>query len=150
MHLSQQEKENFQTGSLSVDETIAFLKHLEDCSYCMEQVFDELTPNETPAPAYLRQQILEKAASPGIRIERKAYAFSKKMQIAICCMQTAVGVIAALFLLFALEQTDISLLSQKQMWSIRDFNSVSRQYNQEFQAKTQQITTYINQLFSQQ
>lgn len=147
MHIPQDEKEIFQTDNMSLQNTISFLEHLEQCPYCMEQFLQNQVPEETPAPAYLRQQILEKTTSPGIRMKRTAYHVSKRMQIAICGIQTAAGIFVALFLLFALGHTDMDTLSQKQIQNQQHFSSISRQFNQEFQKKTQEITNYINQLF---
>ncbi|MDY5021089.1 MAG: hypothetical protein SPE99_01670 [Blautia sp.] len=147
MHISQDEKEAFRTDNMPLQNTISFLEHLEQCPYCMEQFLQNQAAEETPAPAYLRQQILEKSASPGIRMKRTAYHVSKRMQIALCGIQTAAGVFMALFLLFAMGHTDMDTLSQKQIQKQQHFSSISRQLNQEFQKKTQEITNYINQLF---
>ena len=84
MHISQDEKEAFRTDNMPLQNTISFLEHLEQCPYCMEQFLQNQAAEETPAPAYLRQQILEKSVSPGIRMKRTAYHVSQRMQIALC------------------------------------------------------------------
>lgn len=147
MHISQDEKEAFRTDSMPLQNTISFLEHLEQCPYCMEQFLQDQVQEETPAPAYLKEQIMEKAASPGIRMKRTAYHVSKRMQIAICGIQTAAGVFMALSLLFALGHTDMDTLSQKRLQNQQQLISISRHFDQEFQKKTQEITNFINQLF---
>lgn len=101
MHITEQEKENFQNGSMTTDETIMLLEHLSNCDFCLNDLISKEEQRPTvSAPAYLQEQILRKAASPEIQAQKAVKHTSYRMQMFYCGLRAATGVIVALFLLF--------------------------------------------------
>ena len=41
MHITEQEKENFQNGSMTTDETIMLLEHLSNCDFCLNDLISK-------------------------------------------------------------------------------------------------------------
>ena len=113
MHINNNEFEKFQNGTLDSQDMIAFLEHLAQCNYCLEELLEQESKSCISAPSYLKDQIIEKAHSPEVRISRAACHTSYKMQMFYYSLRTALGVLAALFMLFCIGNTDISSVHPK-------------------------------------
>lgn len=100
MHIDEKTLQRFREGSLDTEETIALLSHMEECNLCMDAVTEQ-TPCIT-APSYLKEQILTRAKEPDIQAALTIRQTSRKMELFIRGLHTAFGVLAALFMLFAL------------------------------------------------
>lgn len=100
MHIDEKTLQRFREGSLNTEETIALLSHMEECNFCMDAVTEQ-TPCIT-APPYLKEQILTRAKEPDIQAALTIRQTSQKMELFIRGLHTAFGVLAALFMLFAL------------------------------------------------
>ena len=107
MHLPKEELEAFETNTLNTQDMIAFLEHLDTCDFCLEQLLREERANCIQAPAYIKNQIMKKAVSPEIQASRAAAAASGRMRLFYHGLQTAFGVITALFLLFCSGNIDL-------------------------------------------
>ena len=60
MHISQEELNSFQqlSDSMSTEETIAFLEHMEHCDYCLQHMLDhEKTFQAAQAPPTERARV---------------------------------------------------------------------------------------------
>lgn len=108
MHISEKEKKNFQAGYMTTEETIAFLEHLDNCDFCLEQLVQEEEQHFTVTPAYLKEQILQTALSPEVQVTKAVRTTSHRMQTFYYSLRTALGVAAALFLLFSIDQVEFS------------------------------------------
>lgn len=113
MHIQENSLKKFtDSDTASTEEMIAFLEHLDQCDFCLEQMIEEETRSTAhPAPDYLTEQILSRAAAPDIQAAKAVHTTSRKMQLFYYGLRTATGVIAALFLLFVIQQTDLSTFS---------------------------------------
>lgn len=111
MHVQGELFEKFQNETMEPEEMIAFLSHLEECDYCLNELAhtQECTAPAL-APSYLKEQILQRAADPDVQTARIVRTTSRKMELFFYSLRTAVGVITALFLLFAANQVDFSAL----------------------------------------
>lgn len=159
MHITEQEKENFQNGTMTTDETIMFLEHLSNCSFCLDELMSEEEQHPSvPAPSYLQEQILRKAASPEIQAQKAVKNTSYRMQMFYCGLRTATGVIMALFLLFTIGSIDFTSLNPSQnihtetreMPSRRRGNILSdfsRKVHKGLTDGTEQVTDYLNDIF---
>lgn len=161
MHITGQEKENFQNGSMTTDETIMFLEHLSNCDFCLNEFISEKEqPTTVSAPAYLQEQILRKAASPEIQAQKAVKRTSYRMQMFYCSLRAATGVIVALFLLFTLGSVDFASLnptqnvytesreappSRRRGSILSDF---SRKIHKGLADGTEQVTDYLNDIFN--
>ena len=88
---------------------IAFLEHLDQCDFCLDQMIEEEIRNtDQPAPDYLAEQILNRATAPDVQAAKAVRTTSRKMQLFYYGLRTATGMIAALFLLFVIQQADLS------------------------------------------
>ena len=76
MHIHKEELDSFENNSLNSQDMIAFLEHLDTCDFCLEQLIQEESVNSIQAPAYLKKQIMKKAASPEIQASKAAAAAS--------------------------------------------------------------------------
>ena len=100
------------SDTVSTEEIIAFLEHLDQCDFCLDQMIEEEIRNtDQPAPDYLAEQILNRAAAPDVQAAKAVRTTSRKMQLFYYGLRTATGVIAALFLLFVIQQADLSTFS---------------------------------------
>ena len=109
MHIQKNEFEAFENNLMNTDEMIAFLEHLDNCNYCLEEMSDHIGDTScTPAPAYLKNQILTRAAAPDVQTARAASVTSYKVQLFYYSLRTVAGIIGALFVLFGVCQLDFS------------------------------------------
>ncbi len=111
MHISHDEIHKFQNDYMNAQEMIAFLEHVDDCDYCLEQILDLEKNSMTPAPAYMKEEILTKAATPAVQTVKAITAASYRMQLFYCGLRTAAGVLMALFLLFGISEVDFASLT---------------------------------------
>lgn len=111
MHISQDEIKKFQDDSMSIEEMIAFLEHMDDCDYCLEQVLNYEKDSDIQAPAYMKEQILTKAATPIVQTGKTLTTASYRMQLFCCGLKTAAGVLMALFLLFSVSEVDFASIA---------------------------------------
>ena len=107
MHINEKEKQKFQDGTMTTEETIAFLEHLDNCDFCLEQLVQE-EEHFAVTPAYLKEQILQTALSPEVQVTKAVRTTSHRMQTFYYGLRTALGVITALFLLFSADQVDFT------------------------------------------
>lgn len=146
MHISQEELNSFQqlSDSMSTEETIAFLEHMEHCDYCLQHMLDhEKTFQAAQAPAYLKEQILTKASTPSVRADKTIHTVSYRMQLFYCGLKTAAGVLMALFLLFSVTKVDFAsitpeITTQKKLPVIPSGTQKSQNYLQDFSRKINQ------------
>lgn len=108
MHIDEKQFQKFQNEEMTSEELLSFLEHLDNCEFCMEQMLHQSETSVTPAPAYLKEQILHKAASPEVQAAKTTVKASRKMQMFYFSLRTAVGVLTALFLLFSIGTANFS------------------------------------------
>lgn len=109
MHLNEKDFEKFHNNTIDTRDMIAFLEHLDKCDYCLDEVMHRETQHSgVTTPSYLKEQILSKAGSPEVRTMKAASETSGKMHLLYYSLRTAVGVIAALVLLFTIGNVDFS------------------------------------------
>lgn len=105
MHLSQKDFMKFQSGSMTTEETIHFLQHLDQCNYCLEQMLQQEIPETASiAPAYLKDEILTRAQASNIKIKRVTSRTAHKLKLFHEGIRTVAGVALALVMLFQLGQ----------------------------------------------
>lgn len=113
MHIHEKELKAFTDNSMNTLDMIEFLEHLNTCDYCLEQLLQEETANCIQAPAYLKNQIIKKAAAPEIQASKAAVAASGRMRLFYHGLQTAFGILAALFLLFCSGNIEFPILQRE-------------------------------------
>ena len=115
MHIDDNTLEKFQNNQMDTNDMIAFLEHLDKCDYCMEQMLDrETTDSPIAPPDYLKDQILARSSSLDVRAEKSVSETSHRMRLFYEGLHTAGGVLAALFLLFCIGQTDFTSFGARQ------------------------------------
>lgn len=157
MHISQDEINKFQDDSMNVEEMIAFLEHMDDCDHCLEQVLNYEKNHMSQAPAYMKEQILTKAATPAVQTGKTFAAASYRMQLFYCGLRTAAGVLMALFLLFSISKVDLASFAPEsgiltefpEMPSLPDKHSsrlydLSRNLNQGLTEGSKTLNNYLN------
>lgn len=114
MHIEKNDLKNFQSNTMDTQDMIAFLEHLDQCSFCLDQlIHEEEETCSLTTPVYLKEQILTKAASPDVKAVKAASETSRRMQLFYYSLRTAAGVVAALFLLFTVSQVDFTSIQPK-------------------------------------
>ncbi|MDO4273799.1 MAG: hypothetical protein Q4D16_09020 [Eubacteriales bacterium] len=109
MHIDKNDFKNFQGNAMDTQDMIAFLEHLDQCSFCLDQfIHEEEETCSLTTPVYLKEQILAKATSPEVKAAKSASDTSRRMQLFYYSLRTAAGVVAALFLLFSVSQIDFT------------------------------------------
>ena len=112
MHIDKNDLIEFDNGTMNEQELIEFLSHLDPCDSCLDQMIEQEDSSTDTAPAYLMEQILDKADSGEVQLARAANNASRKMQLLHYSLQTAAGVIVALLLLFSIPNLDFTSLHQ--------------------------------------
>lgn len=110
MHIDEQDLIKFQSGTMTPDETAAFLSHIETCDFCLEQMLEFGSNDPVCAPAYLMSETLEKADSIEVSLARTTYKVSHRLQFLRYSLRTIASVTASLVLLFGISNIDISSL----------------------------------------
>ncbi|MDO4308334.1 MAG: hypothetical protein Q4C77_16055 [Eubacteriales bacterium] len=111
MHITQDELDKFQNDSMNTEEMIAFLEHMDYCDYCLEQILNFEKSSDIQAPAYMKDQILTKAATPTVQAGKTVSSASYRMQLFYCGLKTAAGVLMALILLFGITEMDFASIT---------------------------------------
>lgn len=165
MHSTNQDLEKFKNSQMSTDEMIAFLEHLDQCDFCLDQMMthEKLAPTVS-TPDYLKEQILKKAASLEVKAEKSTLETSRKMQLFYESLRTTAGVLMALALLFTVGQIDfsslyhpapnISAIHQTDMTAVHTYPVQNEDYLRDFSAdigerlsgSTDKISNYLNQI----
>lgn len=128
MHADQELFEKFQQETMDTQEMIDFLSHLENCSFCLNELANiQECRAPSPAPSYLKEQILTRAMDPDVQTVKAVHNTSRRMELLFYSLRTAAGVAAALVLLFSINRINSSDL----------FSPVSRQKH--FQETTESI-----------
>lgn len=107
MHSNDHKIKDFQNNHMSTDEMIAFLEHLDNCDFCLDQMIRDEETQLSAAPGYLKEQILEKSTALEVRAGKSVVETSRKMQLFYASLRTAAGVVMALFLLFCIGETEL-------------------------------------------
>lgn len=111
MHINDKELNQYQSNNMGTQDMIAFLEHLDQCDFCLDQfIHQEERQCTHPTPVYLKEQILAKSVSPETRAGKAAGDSSHRLQMFFYSLRTAAGVITALFLLFSIGQVDFTSL----------------------------------------
>ena len=110
MHIDKNDLIEFDNGTMSTQEIIELLSHLDHCDSCLDQIIEQESHSPVTAPSYLTEQILDKTASSEVQFARAANKASRKVQLLRYSLQTAAGVAAALILLFSIPDVDFSEL----------------------------------------
>lgn len=104
MHINNNDLRTFQNQEMNTDELIAFLEHLNTCDYCLEQLADAQSNPSNAAPAYMKEAIMKRATAPDTQMQKATINATHKMHLFYEGLQTVVGVVLALIMLFSLGQ----------------------------------------------
>ena len=92
MHINKKDLIEFDNGNMNTQEVIEFLSHLDHCDFCLDQMMEQEDSSTDTAPAYLMEQILDKADSGEVQLARAANQASRKIRLLHYSLQTAAGV----------------------------------------------------------
>ena len=106
MHINKKDLIEFDNGNMNTQEVIEFLSHLDHCDFCLDQMMEQEDSSTDTAPAYLMEQILDKADSGEVQLARVANQASRKIRLLHYSLQTA------LLLLFSIPNLDFTSLYQ--------------------------------------
>ncbi len=159
MHITEKDKEAFKNSTMTTNQVIAFLEHLDHCSFCLQELAEnEEKHSSVSAPAYLKHQILNAASSPEIQASKAVRNTSYRMQRILYSLRTTAGLIMALFLLFSIGQVDFSTLSpalpksQSKQTAVNRpspnyLDDFSQQFNRSLSAGTNNFIKSLNEFF---
>ena len=120
MHINKKDLIEFDNGNMNTQEIIEFLSHLDHCDFCLKQMIEQEDSSTDTAPAYLMEQILDKADSGEVQLARAAFHNKKGLMQAMMKRKIgrvflAAGIIillVALLLLFSIPNLDFTSLHQ--------------------------------------
>lgn len=110
MHIDKNDLIEFDNGTMSTQQIIELLSHLDHCDSCLDQMIEQESHSSVTVPSYLTEQIMSKTASSEVQFARAVNKASRKVQLLRYSLQTAAGVAAALLLLFSIPSVDFSEL----------------------------------------
>lgn len=127
MHIDKNALDKFQNNEMETKDMIAFLEHLDNCDYCLDQMINrESQDPPAAAPVYLKEQILARTASMDVKAEKSVAETSYKMKLLYEGLHTAVGVLVALLLLFSISQAEFSSFGARQTAVIEQTEQTER------------------------
>lgn len=127
MHIDENTLDKFQKNEMETEDMIAFLEHLDNCDFCLDQMLNLESQNcPTVAPAYLKEQILTRTASLDVQAEKSVAETSYRMKLVYEGLHTAVGVLFALFLLFTIGQADFDSFAPRESSSAAQTQQTER------------------------
>lgn len=157
MHIDKKDLIKFQNGTMTPEETVAFLTHIEKCDFCLNQMIEAEDNDPVCAPAYLMSETLEKADSIEVSLARTTRKVSHKFQLLRYSLRTIVSVTASLALLFGIGNIDISSLQPAynvqasttiHERKINTFSNVTKDIGQTISVNTHHLTQSLNDLSS--
>lgn len=128
-------------------ELLDFLEHLSSADSGWEDPEQTLKEARSlrPAPAYLKEQILERSQMPDVKLEQSAKATSKQIQLFFYSLKTAAAVGIALLLLSTVSNVDMTAVSQPYPSSAED-TSISRKFGEQIRENNNKVAGYLNQI----
>ena len=68
MHIDNNDLKKFQSDTMNTEDMIAFLEHIDQCDYCLEQLMENEAHNtQSIAPAYMKETIMQRALAPDVQ-----------------------------------------------------------------------------------
>lgn len=107
----------------------------------MKNEYDDLTEYEYKAPAYLKDEMMKKAAMMKISEPRKKEPLSAQLQLWIYSFKVGLAVLCTLLILFTatnLDMPNIQILKEETM--------ITKELSEKFQAGNDKFTGFMNQL----
>ena len=99
-HLTEEQLKYLKTADLSDPGLRGMLEHMADCTFCADRFAGILTENLVPAPAYLKEEILEKTRSVKMQTVKAARRASKRTRLFLYSLRVGFALTASLCLLF--------------------------------------------------
>ena len=81
MHIDKNDLIEFDNGTMSTQQIIELLSHLDHCDSCLDQMIEQESHNSVTVPSYLTEQIMNKTASSEVQFARAANKASRKVQL---------------------------------------------------------------------
>ena len=108
MHIDNYDLKKFQSDTMNTEDMIAFLEHIDQCDYCLEQLMENEAHNtQSIAPAYMKETIMQRALAPDVQVQKATLETTNKMKLFYDGLRTVVGVALALIMLFSLGQAEL-------------------------------------------
>lgn len=108
MHINNNDLHNFENDVMNTNDMIAFLEHIDQCDFCLEQLIEHQThETENIAPVYMKDAIMKRATAPNTQVQKVTLETTHKMKLFYEGLRTVVGVALALIMLFSLGQAEL-------------------------------------------
>ncbi len=113
MHINSKNLNDFQNDAMDTTHMIAFLEHLDQCDYCLEQLLKN-EPEKKPIPAGMKESILSKADSLEIHTEKAFLEASYRVNSFYKLFRTVVaGTVLSLIMLLGLTFSSPAIAKDK-------------------------------------
>lgn len=113
MHINSNNLNDFQNDAMDTTHMIAFLEHLDQCDYCLEQLLED-APKKEPIPAGMKESILNRADSLEIHTEKALLEASYKVNSFYKLFRTVVvGTVLSLIMLLGLTFSSPAITEEK-------------------------------------
>lgn len=115
MHINRNNLDDFQNDAMDTTHMIAFLEHLDQCDYCLEQLL-KYEPEKEPIPAGMKESILSKANSLEIHTEKAFLEASYRVNSFYKLFRTVVvGTVLSLIMLSGLTFSSPAIAKDKSL-----------------------------------
>lgn len=82
MHIDNNDLKKFQSDTMNTEDMIAFLEHIDQCDYCLEQLMENEAHNtQSIAPAYMKETIMQRALAPDVQVQKATLETTHKMKL---------------------------------------------------------------------
>ncbi|WP_099468513.1 anti-sigma factor [Konateibacter massiliensis] len=99
MHIEDDKIRKFHRGELNAEEIMNVLEHTDTCSFCADKLMSAEEEEQIEAPAYLKDNLMERIKMPDIKIKEQIKITSKKTELFFYSLKTTAAVVMALLLL---------------------------------------------------
>lgn len=114
-HLTEEDFQKWDQGSMTPDEMEEFLSHTASCSTCAEHWMnwmEQIEPDTLQdAPAYLADEIISRCNQPDLLLAQKINRTSRQLQLLTYSLKVGTAVILSIMMLFSINLTNLKVSS---------------------------------------
>lgn len=148
MHIEENVLKRFQKGTLSTEETIEALKHLETCSFCSQRWMETDEEEIMQAPSYMKEDILKRVHRTDVQVNIHLRKTSKKTELFFYSLKTTAAVFGALILLFSVSHVNTFDRTMDSSYKASASTSFNEQLNEKSNELVNIMTNFTNQIIN--
>lgn len=148
MHIEANVFKRFQKGTLSTEETIEVLEHLDTCSFCSQRWMEIDEEEIMQAPTYMKEDILKRVHRADVQVNIHLRKTTKKTELFFYSLKTTVAVFGALILLFSISHVNTFDRTMDYRYKASAPTSFSEKVNEKSNELVNIMTNFTNQIIN--